>query len=199
MSPSAQRVESVGYSYFYQLHNTVVCATSTATLFSALLHNTAICTTSTATLCSVLLSKSTTVIQFRQKRYASYTDWERRQLTATVSVQTTSASTLPSCAWYYFGSVHSLYFCFLFYFWPIHSLSPPLLFPFSFLVVTQSDPGSQSCGLFSLLPSPLRCLPRKEKLSRQDFSTFFPRRLASNCTYHTHAAAGGCSQHFIPF
>ena len=63
------------------------------------------------------------------------------------------------------------------YIYPFHLL-PSSFFSLSLLVVAQIRGHIQQA---LLPPSPLRFVP--SILSREDFSSFFPRRLASNCAY----------------
>ena len=74
------------------------------------------------------------------------------------------------------------------YFYPIYYPRTTLALPPS----NNSDPGSHS-GPSS--PSPLRYV--SSFLSREEFSIFFPRRLASNCAFVPHAARR--SQQLIRF
>ena len=62
---------------------------------------------------------------------------------------------------------------------PIPFMIFALLFLFPSYCSRNSDPGSHS-RLFSTPPHYGSCLAF---LSREDFSSFFPRRLASNCAY----------------
>ena len=57
-----------------------------------------------------------------------------------------------------------------------------------------SDPGSHSRHSSLPPPSPLRSVP--SWLSLEELSSFFPRRLASNCAYGTHARRFPAS-HFL--
>ena len=60
---------------------------------------------------------------------------------------------------------------------PSHLLSSPF-FPLSLLVVTQIRGHILTAGSSPSLPTTVRA---SQFLSREDFSSFFPRRLASNC------------------
>ena len=75
---------------------------------------------------------------------------------------------------YNINSVCVCFFCFFFH--PIYHLRPSFLSP-SYAVVTQIR--SHIAGS-SPLPTTVRAL---HFFSREDFSCFFPRRLASNCSY----------------
>ena len=73
-------------------------------------------------------------------------------------------------AWYLF-----VLFCLFVFFHPIYYLTPFCSLPPS----RNSDAGSHS----RLFPPPTYCGSSLAFLSREDFSSFFPRRLASNCAY----------------
>ena len=83
------------------------------------------------------------------------------------------------CTWYT-AAVVLLYLFFYFTFFPSHLLSSPFC---SLPPSRNSDPGSHS-RLFSPPTHYGSCLAF---LSREDFSSLFPRRLASNCAYQRQA------------
>ena len=63
------------------------------------------------------------------------------------------------------------------FFFPSHLLSSPFC---SLSLLRSSDPGLHS----RLFPPPTHYVWCLAFLSRDDFSSFLPRRLASNCAYH---------------
>ena len=75
--------------------------------------------------------------------------------------------------------VHKFVFVFVFVFFPSHLLSSPF---YSLPPSRNSDPGSHTIHSRLFFP-PTHCGSCHPFLSREDFVSFFPRRLASNCAY----------------